>query len=320
MTKMNQSLTEVHSLMTGSILTAKTSTKVGTWNVRTMFQCGKLAQLCKEFKAYQLDILGISEMRWTGNGKITTDGVTVLYSGHQQNHIHGVGFLLRKEASKSLIGWKPVNDRILITRFQSRHAKVTVIQAYASAEDAEETVKDEFYNQLQETINEIPSYDIKLLMGDMNAQLDNSRQGMKQALGPHGTSRIKNGNDERFFLLCSTNGMSAGNTFFAHKNTHKKTWRAPDGTTKNEIDFICISQRWRSSIQDVRVHRGAGVGSDHYLLKALVKLKLKNIKTSQSKRPFVAEKLKDPLTVNQFQINLTNRFSALQNSNDIEDQ
>ena len=87
-------------------------------------------------------------MRWTENGKITTDGVTVLYSGHQQNHIYGVGFLLGKETSKSLIGWKPVNDPILVARFQSRHAKVTIIQAYASTEDAEETVKDEFYKQL----------------------------------------------------------------------------------------------------------------------------------------------------------------------------
>ena len=104
MTEMNQSLTEVHPLTTGSILMVKTSTKIGTWNVRTMFQSGKLAQLCKEFKAYQLDILVISEMPWTGNGKITTDGVTVLDFGHQQNHIHGAGFLLEKEASKSLIG------------------------------------------------------------------------------------------------------------------------------------------------------------------------------------------------------------------------
>ena len=157
-------------------------------------------------------------------------------------------------------------------------------------------------------------------MGDMNAQLDNIRQGMEQALGSHETSRMINGNGERFFLFCSTNGMSVGNTFFAHKNIHKKTWRASDGTTKNEIDFICISQRWRSSIQDVRVYRGADVGSDHYLLKALVKRKLKKIKTSQSKRSFAAEKLKDLLTVNQFQISLTNKFSALQNSNDIEDQ
>ena len=157
-------------------------------------------------------------------------------------------------------------------------------------------------------------------MSDMNTQLDNIKQGMEQALGPHGTSRMKSGNGERFLFFCNTNGMSVGNTLFAHKSIHKKMWRASDGITKNEIDFICISQRCRSSIQDVRVYRGADIGSDHYLLKALVKLKLKKIKTSQSKRPFAVEKLKDPLTVNQFQISLINKFSALQNSNDIEDQ
>ena len=64
----------------------------------------KASTIMQRVEAYQLDILGISEMPWTGNGKITTDGVTVLDFGHQQNHIHGAGFLLEKEASKSLIG------------------------------------------------------------------------------------------------------------------------------------------------------------------------------------------------------------------------
>ena len=53
-----------------SMLSAKTSTKIATWNARTLYQTGKLAQVIKEFETYYLAILGITEMRLTGNRKI----------------------------------------------------------------------------------------------------------------------------------------------------------------------------------------------------------------------------------------------------------
>ena len=64
-------------------------------------------------------------------------------------------------------------------RFQSRHAKATIVQVCAHTEDVDEIMKDEFYNQLQDTMNKISGYDIKLSNGDMNAQLDDTRRGTK---------------------------------------------------------------------------------------------------------------------------------------------
>ena len=65
-------------------------------------------------------------------------------------------------------------------------------------------------------INEIPRHDIKFLMGDFNAQIDKSRQGMESTIDPHGSASITNDNGERFTLLCSLNNISIGNTFFKH--------------------------------------------------------------------------------------------------------
>ena len=75
-------------------------------------------------------------MRWPGNGKITNDGIMVLSLGYEENRIYSVGFLLGKAVSKSSIGWRPINDRIIMAGFQSRHAKVTIIHAYALIENA----------------------------------------------------------------------------------------------------------------------------------------------------------------------------------------
>ncbi|XP_019618826.1 PREDICTED: uncharacterized protein LOC109465826 [Branchiostoma belcheri] len=302
-------------------LSAKGETKIGTWNVRTLYQTGKMAQLLKEFEEYQLNILGISEMRWTGSGKLCSDGKTVLYSGHEDQHRRGVGMVLDKEASRALTGWKPVNDRIITARFQSRHGKTTIVQVYAPTEDADEVDKDDFYEQLQDTFDNIPSHDVKILMGDFNAQIDSNRQGFDGVVGPFGTAQKTSDNGERLLLFCNINSLNIGNTYFQHKVIHKKTWRSPNGTTQNEIDYVCINQRWRSSLLDVRVFRGADVGSDHHLLGARVRLRLKKLTVQKKVKPYAAEKLKDPEVSQQYKLELQNRFQLLQDMGpDLEDQ
>jgi len=64
---------------------------------------------------------------------------------------------------------------------------VTVIQVYAPTEMAEDSGKDEFYSQLQDSLDEIPSYDIKLLTGNFKAQIYSDRRGQNVAVEPHGT-------------------------------------------------------------------------------------------------------------------------------------
>ena len=117
-------------ILRAQIFNAKATTKIATWNVRTMHQCGKAQQVINEMKSYKLDILRISEMRWTGNG-ITSEGM-IPFSGNQNSHNRGVGILLHDITTKALIGWKPVIDRIITARLITRHAEVIVIQVYAT--------------------------------------------------------------------------------------------------------------------------------------------------------------------------------------------
>ena len=259
-------------------------------------------------------------MRWTDCGRIISDGKTVLYSDHDDQHIHGVGLLLNKQAAKALIGWKPVNERIITARFESRHAKTTIIQVYAPTEEAKEAKKDSSYNQLQDTIAHIPSHDVKILIGDMNAQIDKHRQGLEHVIGPYGSETQTNNNGERFILFNSLNNICIGNTYFNHKNIHKKTWLSPRGSTANEIDYICIDKRCRSAILDVHVHRGADIGSGHHLLITSLRLCLKPKRITHPQRPFTVEKFNDRTIVEQYQLKLQNRFQILKNIAEIEDQ
>ncbi|XP_078682172.1 uncharacterized protein LOC144916725 [Branchiostoma floridae x Branchiostoma belcheri] len=280
-----------------------------------------MAQLLKEFDEYQVNILGISEMRWTGSGKLCNEGKTVLFSGHEDQHRRGVGLILDKEASRALTGWKPVSDRIITARFQSRHGRTTIVQVYAPTDDAEESIKDQFYELLQDTFDSIPNHDVKILMGDFKAQLDSSRQGFEGVIGPFGSALRTSDNGERLLFFCNLNSLTIGNTFFQHKLIHKKTWSSPDGTVNNEIDYICISQRWKSALLDVRVYRGEDVGSDHHLLGAKMRLRLKKLTVKKKQKPFATDKLKDPTSSEKYRIKLQNRFQLLQEMGpDLEDQ
>ena len=82
----------------------------------------------------------------------------------------------------------------------------------------------------------------------------------KQGLG------VMNDNGERFADFCSLNDLVFGGTIFPHKGIHKATWVSPDGGTENQIDQICISRKFRRSLQDVRLFRGTDIGSDHHLV------------------------------------------------------
>jgi len=94
-----------------------------------------------------------------------------------------------------------------------------VIQVHAPTETAEDSEKDEFYSQLQDSLDHIPSYDIKLLIGDFNAQIDSDRRGQNVAVGLHGTAKETAKNGERLTSLCVNNGLKIENTFFQHKDT-----------------------------------------------------------------------------------------------------
>ena len=129
------------------VLHAKHKIRIGFWNVRTMYETGKLAQVTHEMRRYNLHILGISECRWTGSGRMCTNtGETVLYSGRDDNHhSEGVAVILKKGIEKSLLEWKAINSRLMKIRLKGRQINTTIIQCYAPTNDSRKVAKDEFY-------------------------------------------------------------------------------------------------------------------------------------------------------------------------------
>ena len=76
--------------------------KIGTWNVRTLNQLGKLENLRQEMESLDLDVLGLSETRYIKEGTVHLDGYTFIYSGGEE-HQHGVGFMVKSSVEKSVL-------------------------------------------------------------------------------------------------------------------------------------------------------------------------------------------------------------------------
>ena len=111
---------------------------------------------------------------------------------------------------------------MLRARFNGKYTKLTVVVSYAPTEEAEEEKKDDFYDQLQTAIEDVPTHDMLLIIGDLNARTGNINTGRERVMGKHGLgSYLMNDNGERMADFCELNGLIVGGTLFQHKDIHK---------------------------------------------------------------------------------------------------
>ena len=142
MTLIGQSQREAQRPM-GPMVAPKRQTTIGCWNVRTMAEGTRAGQLAKEMLDYEIEVLGISEARWKGMASVTLQsGKTVVYSGDHVVRQRGVAIMMSVRAKRALMEWTLISKRIITARFYSKCKKLTVIQAYATTNDAVDEEKD----------------------------------------------------------------------------------------------------------------------------------------------------------------------------------
>ena len=123
--------------------------------------------------------------------------------------------------------------------------------------------------------------DVLFIIGDWNAKVGS--QEISGITGKFGLG-VWNEAGQRLIEFCQENALVIANTLFQQHKRRLCTWTSPDGQYWNRTDYILCSQRWISSVQSAKTRPGADCGSDHELLMAKFRLKLK--KVQKTSRPF----------------------------------
>ena len=180
-------------------------------------------------KYYKIGVPRLSETRWLQSGQLRlSSGEQLLYSGHieeEAHHTEGVALMLATEAHGALIGWEPVNPRIITAKFTTKKKgiRLNTIQCYAPTNDAEEGKKDDLYQQLQAVLDRRAAKDVTIMTGDINAKIGMDNTGNEDIMGTHGQGQM-NGNGERFADMCALKQLVTGGSIFPCKRTNKATY------------------------------------------------------------------------------------------------
>ena len=284
---------------------------ISTYNIRCLSSEERLLELEEELKEIKWDILGLAETRRCGESIKKLASGNILYTNGKINKRQsGVGFLINKSLANNVTEFKSVSDRLafIILKINTNYS-VKIVQVYAPTTAHEDEEVEELYDELADIMdNKTTHYTI--VMGDFNAKIGTRNQGEENVMGKFGFG-TRNERGQRLIEFALGSKLFIANSKFKKNINRKWTWRNPDGTIKNEIDFIMSTDQ--SIIQDVSIINKVNTGSDHRLVrcKASFNTRLERIKLVKSKRKYInVEALR--LNKQEFQITLKNRFEELQ--------
>ena len=103
-----------------------------------------------------VNILGLSKIKWTGMGEFNSDDHYIYYCGQGSLRRNGVAIMVNKRVWNAVLGCNLKNDRIISVHFQVKPFSITVIQAYAPTSNTEEAEVEQFYKDLQDLLELIP--------------------------------------------------------------------------------------------------------------------------------------------------------------------
>ena len=177
---------------------------------------GKLEVVKQEMARVNVDILGISELKWTGMGEFNSDDHYIYYCGQESLRRNGVAIMVNKRVQNAVLGGNLKNDRMISVHFQGKPFNITIIQVYAPNSNAEEAEGEWFYEDLQDILELTPKKGVLLIIGDLNAKVES--QETPRETGNFGLG-VQNVAGQRLTEFNQEYALVIGNT---HLQQHKR--------------------------------------------------------------------------------------------------
>lgn len=178
--------------------------------------------------------------------------------------------------------------------------KVTILNVHAPSEMKEDETKDAFYSEIEQVLNSLSSTDVKMVIGDFNAQVG-KEDCFRSVTVIHSLHDLSNGCRVASFAI--SNGLVIKSTQFQRKDIHKVSWSSNDGRTRTQIDHVLIDGKFSSNIINERSYRGTLHESDQALVKISMRAKWprRNVGSVTVRPKYNVNKLKDEETRTKYQ-------------------
>ena len=172
---------------------------------------GKSEVVKQEMARVNVDILGISELKWTGISEFNSDDHYIYYCGQESLRRNGVAIMVNKRVQNAVLGCNLKSDRMISVRLQGKPFNITVIQVYAPTSNAEEAEVEQFYEDLQDLFELTPPKDAFFVIRDWNAKV-----GSKETPGATGkfVLGVRNEAGQTLIEFGQENALIIANTLF----------------------------------------------------------------------------------------------------------
>ena len=181
-----------------------------------------------------LDIVGLSEVRWTGVGECEEDEVDFVYSGGD-THRRGVGVMTTKAVTRCIKGYFATSDRVVVVKLPGAPLDINIVQLYAPTAGHDDEDVEELYEGVDSALKQCKPHEITLVIGDWNAKVGRGRDG--GMVGPWGLGK-RNQRGQKFAERCQDNGQVFLNTWFRNHCRRLWTRKSSGDLTRNQIDYI----------------------------------------------------------------------------------
>ncbi|KAI5734873.1 hypothetical protein M8J77_011455 [Diaphorina citri] len=243
---------------------------------------GKGREIVDMMQKRRVDVLCIQETRWKGNkAKQLEEGYKIYYSGADARGRNGVGVILKRELVDNVCEVNRRNDRIMTMKLEVEGCPTRIVCVYAPQQGCEEEEKDNFWQELDQVMMEIPKEERIIAGGDFNGHVGRRGNDEERVHGGWSYGERNDGGD-RIVEYALAFDLGITNTFFEKRDEHLITYKS--GPHKSQIDYIMCRRNHLREVKNAKVINGDGVAAQHRLLVMDIEMEVKKTTSGKIQR------------------------------------